>query len=199
MGVSLTVLVLEDVGGVEDAYVAPSPTQQNSFILTQQSVVNTVNVALAPAVPTPSDVTPDVTYVAVVDDVSVAGFGVQETPVVITLLASLVDAELLARYLIRAVPVYWLSGFQIMLEILTDAQKTLIAQLEIGNQITVIINFPAPVTPATLTQVLFVEGLFHEVSPALGHYVTIYTAPAETFTPFILGSSLLGDTSKGLS
>lgn len=199
MTINSTVMVLEDVGGVEDAYVTPTVQQPNSFILTQQSVVNTVSVAIAPPLPTAGNVTPDISYVQVVDSVSVAGFGTQATPIVVTLLETLADAELLARYLLEPIPVYWLSGFKIMLQTLTAGQRNTVATLRVGNQITVIKNFPAPVTPSTLTHVVFVEGIQHEVSPADGHYVYIYTGAAATFTPFVLGSSLLGDTTKGLS
>lgn len=190
-----------DAGEVSDAYVAPTVSQPNDLSGTTSSVVNIVNIAIAPPLPTADDVTPDIQYASASDPESIAQFGAQETPVIITLLATIEDAEILADFYIRDVPAYWFSKFRIMLAKLTDPQKALIAQLEIGDQITVIKTFPAPASPTSVIQKLFVEGIEHDISIDEGHYVTIHAGPAEIYRVFTLDSATLGlldDVTLGL-
>lgn len=197
----LTRKYLYDAGEVSDAYVAPTVAQPNNFGATAPSVVNIVNVAIAPALPTAGDVTPDIQFATATDPESVAQFGAQETPVVITLLATIEDAEILADFYIRDVPAYWFSNLRVMIADLSDANKTLIAGLEIGDQIAVIKTFPAPASPTSITQKLFVEGIDHDISIDEGHYVTIHAGPAEIYRRFTLDSATLGlldDVTLGL-
>jgi hypothetical protein len=124
-------------------------------------------------------------------------FGVSETPIVITLLATIEDAGALAYYLLRAVPAFWFSNLAVSLNTLSDANKTLIANLEIGQQIAVTKSFPAGVVPSTVTQYLYVEGISHEITVE-SHVVTIYTGPGTIYFPFILDTSTLNNSTYGL-
>lgn len=193
-----TIGIAERIASLPDSTATANSVNRNYFQETNQSVVNTVNVAIAPAAPTTLNPTPQTTYATATDENSIDTFGVQETPIVITLLATIDDAGTLASYLLRAVPAYWFSSLAVFLNPLSDGNKALVAQLEIGQQIAVIKSFPAGVVPQTVTEYLFVEGIEHEITVD-SHIVTIHTGPATTYLPFILDTSTLNDSTYGLA
>jgi len=193
-----TIGIAERIASLPDATATSNSVHQNDFTVTSQSVINTVNVAIAPAAPTTLDPTPQTTYATATDQASIDAFGVNETDIVITLLATIADAGALAQYIIRSVPAYWFSNLQVQLNSLTDTQKSTVATLEIGTQIAVIKSFPAGVVPSSVTEYLFVEGIDHEITPDQ-HLVTIYTGPATTYIAFILDTSQLDDSTYGLA
>jgi hypothetical protein len=182
-----TIGIAERIASVADSTATSNSVNRNYFQETSQSVVNVVNVAITPAAPTALDPTPDTTYATATDGDSVSTFGVQETPIVITLLATIEDAGALAEYLIRSVPAFWFSNLAISLNTLSEANKNIVANLEIGQQIAVTKTFPVGVVPQSVTEVLFVEGISHRVTPET-HVVTIYTGPATTYLQWLLGS-----------
>ena len=192
-----TIGIAERIASLPDSTATSNSVHQNDFTVTSQSVINTVNVAIAPAAPTTLDPTPQTTYATALDQTSIDAFGINETDIVITLLATIADAGALAQYMIRSVPAYWFSNLQVQLNSLTDTQKSTVATLEIGTQIAVIKSFPAGVVPSSVTEYLFVEGIDHEISPDQ-HLVTIYTGPATTYIAFILDTSTLDDSTYGL-
>ena len=183
-------------GTLEDSFVAPTASRPNQFTPLNPSVVNTVNVAIAPAAPTAGNLATTIEYAQGIVSESVAEYGTQETPVVITLLATLADAALLAEFLIRDVPAFWFGNIQIIMNGLTNAQRTTISNLDIGSQVSVTKSFPNS-TPSTVTQLMALEGISHEITPDR-HIVTLYPNPARIFTLFILNSSTLDDETKGL-
>lgn len=193
-----TIGIAERIAALADSTATANSVNRNYFQETSQSVINTVNVAIAPAAPTTLDPTPQTTYATATDETSIDTFGVQETPIVITLLATIDDAGALAQYLLRSVPAYWFSNLAVFLNPLSDANKTLVANLEIGQQIAVTKTFPAGVVPQTVTEYLFVEGISHEITID-SHTVTIYTGPASTYLQFILNTSTLNDATYGLA
>jgi len=182
-----TIGIAERIASLPDSTATANSVNRNYFQETSQSVVNTVNVAIVPAAPTALDPTPQTTYATATDEDSVETFGVQETPIVITLLATIEDAGALAQYLIRSVPAYWFSNLAVSLNTLSEANKNIVANLEIGQQIAVTKTFPAGVVPQTVTEYLFVEGISHNVTVD-NHIVTIYTGPASTFLQWVLGN-----------
>jgi hypothetical protein len=185
------------IAALADATATSNSVNRNYFQETTQSVVNTVNVAITPAFPTTLDLTPTTTYATATDDISVETFGVSETPIVITLLATIEDAGALAFYLLRAVPAFWFSNLAVSLNTLSDSNKSLIANLEIGQQIAITKSFPAGVVPSTVTQYLYVEGISHQITVE-SHVVTIYTGPGTIYFPFILNTSTLNNSTYGL-
>ena len=193
-----TIGIAERIASLPDSTATSNSVNRNYFQETSQSVVNTVNVAIAPAAPTTLDPTPQTTYATAVDETSIETFGVQETPIVITLLATIEDAGALAQYLIRSVPAYWFSNLAVSLNTLSNANKDIVSNLEIGQQIAVTKTFPAGVVPQTVTEYLFVEGIGHQITPE-SHIVTIYTGPATTYLQFILNTSTLNDSTYGLA
>jgi hypothetical protein len=188
-----TIGIAERIASVADSTATSNSVNRNYFQETSQSVVNVVNVAITPPAPTALDPTPDTTYATATDGDSVSTFGVQETPIVITLLATIEDAGALAEYLIRSVPAFWFSNLAISLNTLSEANKNIVANLEIGQQIAVTKTFPVGVVPQTVTEVLFVEGISHRVTPET-HVVTIYTGPATTYLQWTLSNYLTTTT-----
>lgn len=197
MAITTTFNTIEDVGGIEDTYAAPTPQRSNEFTPSNPSVVNTVNVAIAPPAPTTTTLATTIEYAQAIAADSVADFGVQETPVVVTLLETLDDAAELAEYLVRPVPAYWFGNIQIIMNGLTDTQRTTITNLDIGSQVSVTKTFPSPSTPSTVTQIMALEGISHDITPDR-HIVTLYTNPARIYTYFILDTDELDDETKGL-
>lgn len=198
MAIVKTFNTIEDVGGIEDTYAAPTPQRSNEFTPSNPSVVNTVNVAIAPPAPTTTTLATTIEYAQAIAADSVADFGVQETPVVVTLLETLDDAGDLAEYLIRPVPAFWFGNIEIIMNGLTDTQRTTITNLDIGSQVSVTKTFPAPSTPSTVTQIMALEGISHDITPDR-HIVTLYTNPARIYTYFILNTDELDDDTKGLA
>jgi hypothetical protein len=188
----------DKIAALADATATSNAVNRNYFQETTQSVVNTVNVAIAPSYPTTLDPTPTTTYATATDDTSVATFGVSETPIVITLLATIEDAGQLAYYLLRPVPAFWFSNLEVSLNTLSDANKSIIANLEIGQQVKVVKSFPAGVVPSVVTEYLFVEGISHRITVD-NHTVTIYTGPGTIYAQFILDTSMLDDSTYGLA
>ena len=181
-----------------DFFAKENAARPNDFSVSSQSVVNTVNVAIAPPIPTAANLQPTIEYAQAIAAESVAEFGVQETPLVITLLETLDDAGDLAGYLIRKVPAFWFGNIQIIMNGLNDAQRSIIGNLDIGSQISVTKSFPAPSTPSTVTQIMALEGISHDITPDR-HIVTLYTNPARIYTYFILDTDELDDDTKGLA
>lgn len=198
MAIVRTFSTIEDVGGIEDTYAAPTPQRSNEFTPSNPSVVNTVNVAIAPPAPTTTTLATTIEYAQAIAADSVADFGVQETPVVVTLLETLDDAGDLAEYLIRPVPAFWFGNIEIIMNGLTDTQRTTITNLDIGSQVSVTKTFPSPSTPSTVTQIMALEGISHDITPDR-HIVTLYTNPARIYTYFILDTDELDDDTKGLA
>ena len=184
-------------GTLEDSFVAPTASRPNQFTPLNPSVVNVVNVAIAPAAPTAGNLATTIEYAQGIVSESVAEYGTQETPVVITLLATLEDAALLAEFLVRSVPAFWFGNIQVVMNGLTDAQRTTIGSLDIGSQISVTKSFPNS-TPSTVTQIMALEGMTHDITPDR-HIVTLYPNPATIFTFFILDTDELDDITKGLA
>ena len=195
-GVDLSYLFVNFEAELADYFAKESSTRPNEFAPTNPSVVNTVNVAITPPLPTAGNLQPTIQYAQAIAADSIANFGSQETPIVVTLLETLDDAGDLAGYLIRKVPAFWFGNIQIIMNGLTDAQRTTITNLDIGSQISVTKTFPKS-TPSTVTQLMALEGISHDISPDR-HIVTLYTNPARIYTYFIVGVDTVGNDAKGL-
>jgi hypothetical protein len=184
-GVDLSYLFVDFEAELADYFAKNTSTRPNEFTPTNPSVVNTVNVAITPPIPTAGNLQPTIEYAQAIAADSVANFGSQETPIVVTLLETLDDAGDLAGYLIREVPAFWFGNIEIVMNGLTDVQRTTITNLDIGSQISVTKTFPKS-TPSTVTQLMALEGISHDISPDR-HIVTLYTNPARIYTYFIVG------------
>lgn len=196
-GVFIQVFTAEQEAELADYFARESGARPNDFTPTNPSVVNTVNVAIAPPIPTVGDLQPTIEYAQAIAASSVADFGVQETPLVVTLLETLDDAGDLAGYLVRQVPAFWFGNIQVIMNGLTNAQRTTISSLDIGSQLSVTKSFPNS-TPPTVTQIMALEGISHDITPDR-HIVTLYPNPSRIYTYFILDTDELDDDTKALA
>jgi hypothetical protein len=97
--------------------------------------------------------------------------------------------------LVRPIPEYWFSSIEVLLNAIPAIEMDAVAELEIGDQITVSKRFPNVTNP--VVQDLFVEGVEHEIT-ADRHVVRFYCSPATLYEPFLLDTSELDDPSYGL-
>jgi len=189
-------LTFNGIGQLADSVAAPSYQRPNDITTTNSSVINKAIVAIAPAAPTAGDLNTTILAAQARSQDSINQFGDQSTGIVVTLLETLDDAGDLASYIIQTVPKFWFGNIQIIMNGLTDAQRTTITNLDIGSQISVTKTFPNS-TPSTVTQLMELEGIAHDISPDR-HIVTLYTNPARIYTYFIIGTDVLDNQAKGL-
>ena len=169
-----------------DFYGKSNDQRPNDFFETTSSVVNTVNVGIAPPLPTVDNLQPTIDFATATVTDSVAKNGSQETGLVVTILETLDDAGELAVFIARQKePAVWFGNIQIIMNGLTDAQRTTINSLDIGSQVSVTKSFPNS-TPSTVTQLMALEGISHDITPDR-HIVTLYPNPARIYTYFIVG------------
>jgi hypothetical protein len=193
----LTINEAELAAILADFYGKSNDQRPNDFFETTSSVVNTVNVAIAPPLPTVDNLQPTIDFATATVTDSVAKNGPQETGLVVTILETLDDAGELAVFIARQKePAVWFGNIQIIMNGLTDAQRTIINSLDIGSQISVTKSFPKS-TPSTVTQLMALEGISHDITPDR-HIVTLYPNPARIYTYFIVGTDVLDDDTKGL-
>jgi len=170
----------------------PEPTA------TTTTTVNKISVAILPPAPVVADAptvanpNPTIALVTVATSVDLAAqaiYGEQATPIIVTLLETLIDAFALTNYILRAVPVFWFSNISVILGGMSNADQTIMAELEIGNQLSISKVFPN--VAGTTTKTSFLEGIEHEITPS-GHEVTLSTGPAVLYRIFTLDSPTLG-------
>jgi hypothetical protein len=197
-GVVFQVFTAEQEAELADYFAKNSPTRPNDFSDLNQSVLNVVNVAIAPPIPTADNLQPTIDYAQAVVSDSVAQSGANESNIVVTLLETLDDAADLAGYVaLQRQPAVWFGSIQIIMNGLTDAQRTIIGNLDIGSQVSVTKTFPAPSSPSSVTQLMALEGISHDITPDR-HIVTLYPNPARIYTYFIVGTDELDDDAIGL-
>jgi hypothetical protein len=169
-----------------DFYAASNDQRSNDFSSGSQSLLNVVNVAIAPPLPTVDNLQPTIDFATATVANSVAESGPSESNIVVTLLETLDDAGELAGYVaLQRQPAVWFGTIQVIMNGLTDAQRTTINSLDIGSQVSVTKSFPNS-TPSTVTQLMALEGISHDITPDR-HIVTLYPNPARIYTYFIVG------------
>ena len=180
-----------------DFFAKENSARSNDFSSGSQSLLNVVNVAIAPPIPTADNLQPTIDFAQATVRDSVAESGRSESGIVVTLLETLDDAGDLAGYVaLQRQPAVWFGSIQIIMNSLTDAQRTTISNLDIGSQVSVTKTFPNS-TPSTVTQIMALEGMTHDITPDR-HIVTLYPNPMRIYTYFILNTDKLDDDTKGL-
>jgi hypothetical protein len=182
----LTINEAELAAILADFYAASNDQRSNDFSSGSQSLLNVVNVAIAPPLPTVDNLQPTIDFATATVANSVAESGPSESNIVVTLLETLDDAGELAGYVaLQRQPAVWFGTIQVIMNGLTDAQRTTINSLDIGSQVSVTKTFPNS-TPSTVTQLMALEGISHDITPDR-HIVTLYPNPARIYTYFIVG------------
>ena len=196
-GVDLSFLFSDLNAELLDFFAKENSARSNDFSSGSQSLLNVVNVAIAPPIPTADNLQPTIDFAQATVRDSVAESGRSESNIVVTLLETLDDAGDLAGYVaLQRQPAVWFGSIQIIMNSLTDAQRTTISNLDIGSQISITKSFPNS-TPSTVTQIMALEGISHDITPDR-HIVTLYPNPSRIYTNFILDTDELNDDTKAL-
>jgi hypothetical protein len=125
------------------------------------------------------------------DPASIALYFTQAETISNSLLSSDGQALTLANYLIDGDPEPRFSGVETFFGSLTSGQQEDVAQIDIGDTISVTRTFTTG-SPLTVTEELSVEGLHHRID-LRGETMTFYTAPTLVARLFTLDDAIAGE------
>jgi hypothetical protein len=100
----------------------------------------------------------------------------------------------LATYLLVAEPSPRYTSVSTPFLTLTDAQRDIVAVIDIGNTITVEKSFATGLTTTQLAQELAVEGIQHQIDLSSGHRITLFTSPTTLVFELVLDDAIYGIT-----
>jgi hypothetical protein len=126
------------------------------------------------------------------DLTSQATYFIQTTAISDALVHNDTAALDLANYLLVGQPEARYTNVSTPFAALTDAQRDIVAVLEIGNTITIEKSFTSGVTITSLAQELAIEGIQHEIDLSTGHRITLFTSPTTLVFELILDDSVYG-------
>ena len=98
----------------------------------------------------------------------------------------------LANYLLVAEPEPRYTSVSTPFSTLTDAQRDIVAVIEIGNTITIEKSFNTGNTTTSLAQELAIEGIQHQIDLSTGHRITLFTSPTTLVYELILDDLIYG-------
>jgi hypothetical protein len=122
---------------------------------------------------------------------SIAQYFTQTEAITDSLLSSDGQAATLASYLLYPNPRPRFTSVSTTFASLTDAQKTALAPIEIGQTVSVTKTFTSG-TPLSVNQDLAVEGIDHVIDMNTGHRMTLWTSPTTILDQFILDDITFG-------
>jgi len=126
------------------------------------------------------------------DLASQAEYLIQATSYNDSLVHNNAEALTLAQYLIKPDPTPVLTSVSSQFQMLTEAERDLVAIVEIGDTISIEKTIQtSQTTTSIIAQESFVEGVEHSISYASPHRVTFYTTPTTVYELFILDNSTL--------
>jgi hypothetical protein len=126
------------------------------------------------------------------DLTSQATYFIQTTAITDSLLHNTVAALDLANYLLVGQPEARYTNVSTPFAALTDAQRDVVAVLEIGNTITIEKSFTTGVTITSLAQELAIEGIQHQIDLSTGHRITLFTSSTTLVFELILDNAVYG-------
>ena len=147
----------------------------------QQTVINNVNVTIASGG----------TLQNASNASSIAEYFTQTEAITDSLLSSDAQAATLASYLLYPQPRPRFTSVSTTFASLTDAQKTALAPIEIGQTVSVTKTFTSG-TPLSVNQDLSVEGIDHVIDMNTGHRMTLWTSATVILDQFILDDITFG-------
>ena len=98
----------------------------------------------------------------------------------------------LANYLLVGQPEARYTNVSTLFASLTDAQRDVVAVLEIGNTVTIEKSFSSGNSITSLAQELAIEGIQHEIDLSTGHRITLFTSPTSLVFEMVLDDSVYG-------
>jgi hypothetical protein len=122
---------------------------------------------------------------------SIAEYFTQTEAITDSLLSSDAQAATLASYLLYPIPRPRFTSVSTTFASLSDAQKTALAPIEIGQTVSITKTF-ASGTPLSVNQDLSVEGIDHVIDMNTGHRMTLWTSPTVILDQFILNDITFG-------
>jgi hypothetical protein len=128
------------------------------------------------------------------DLASQATYFIQTTSISDCLLNNNAAALALANYLLVAEPEPRYTSVSTPFSTLTDAQRDIVAIIDIGNTITIEKSFATGLTTTQLAQELAVEGIQHQIDLSSGHRITLFTSPTTIVVELILDDLIYGIT-----
>jgi hypothetical protein len=144
-------------------------------------VVNRASVALPSGNP---EIAEDLT--------SQATYFIQTTAITDSLLHNNTAALDLANYLLVGQPEARYTNVSTPFAALTDAQRDVVAILDIGDTVSVEKSFTSGNSITQLGQELAIEGIQHEIDLFTGHRITLFTSPTTLVFELILDDLVYG-------
>ena len=126
------------------------------------------------------------------DLASQATYFIQTTAISDALVHNNTAALDLANYLLVGQPEARYTNVSTLFASLTDAQRDIVAVLEIGNTVTIEKSFTSGNSITSLAQELAIEGIQHEIDLSTGHRITLFTSPTTLVFELILDDILYG-------
>ena len=146
----------------------------------QQSVINNANVTIEGGVLQNAS-----------NASSIATYFTQTEAIIDSLLSTNAQAATLASYLLYPLPQPRFTSVSTTFASLTDAQKTALAPIEIGDTVSATKSF-ASGSPLAVQQNLAVEGIDHVIDVNTGHRMTLWTSPTVIVYAFVLDDPTFG-------
>jgi hypothetical protein len=130
---------------------------------------------------------------AIAEDLtSQATYFIQTTAITDALVHSNAAALDLANYLLVGQPEARYTNVSTPFAALTDAQRDVVAILEIGDTVSVEKSFTSGNSITQLGQELAIEGIQHEIDLFTGHRITLFTSPTTLVFELILDDAVYG-------
>ena len=108
-----------------------------------------------------------------------------------SLLSTNAQALTLASYLLYPLPQPRFTSLSTTFASLTDAQKTVLTPIEIGDTVSATKSFTSG-SPLAVQQNLSVEGIDHLIDVNRGHRMTLWTSPTVIVYAFVLDDITYG-------
>jgi hypothetical protein len=126
------------------------------------------------------------------DAASQAEYFVQSRAITASLLDTDADAQDLADYLLNPEPEATFTAIEVAFAQLSDAQRDVVATIDVGDTITIEKSFLNGGVETELAQELAVEGVEHYIDYLGGHVARFYTSPTTIVYELILDDATYG-------
>ena len=126
------------------------------------------------------------------DAASQAEYFVQSRAITASLLDTDADAQDLADYLLNPQPEATFTAVEVAFAQLSDAQRDVVATIDVGDTITIEKSFLNGAVETELAQELAVEGVEHYIDYFGGHVARFYTSPTTIVYELILDDATYG-------
>jgi hypothetical protein len=126
------------------------------------------------------------------DLTSQATYFIQTTAISDALVHDNTAALALANYLLVGQPEARYTNVSTPFAALTDAQRDVVAILEIGDTVSIEKSFTSGLSITQLGQELAIEGIQHEIDLSTGHRITLFTSPTTLVFELVLDDNVYG-------